>query len=131
MRVLRGATWEEVTLLFSEFGGARSAVSNLDGWARRYKCPPQEWYRLPVRLTSWHGAEIWELMRSMAEVEPRVLKDEADGVDNAVVPPRVDGLPIALVRFGSGQYGIIDGKHRANKWKYMTGEFAAYLIHAN
>lgn len=68
-------------------------------------------------------------MDQMSKFEPRLVDDHVKGVNNAQLPPRLDGLPITLVRFGE-RYGIIDGKHRLNRWRHQPGNYAVLVIHA-
>jgi hypothetical protein len=124
---LRKASWLEIANAFYGPHGDRQCRENICGWADRYgvKSPPEP----EVALESWTDKELAEVMEAMSKVEPRVTVDMVKGVNNATLPPRVDGLPIVLVKFGD-RYGIIDGKHRANKWKQVPGNYAVYIIHA-
>lgn len=82
-----------------------------------------------MTLESWSAPELAAVMEEMAKVEPRVTVDMVAGVNNATLPPRLDGLPAVFVKFGD-RYGIIDGKHRANRWKLGGGPWAVLVIHA-
>jgi hypothetical protein len=121
---LRNASWHEVAALFPR---EADAIRNADGWAARFGDVPREYRRRRVVLESWSDVELAHLMHAMAEFEPRMVSDWVDGVNNAQLPPRVDGLPAALVRFGE-RLGMIDGKHRANRWKRVAGQYAVLVI---
>ena len=57
--------------------------------------------------------------------------DMKGSVNNAELPPRIDGLPAVLVHFAEvDRYGMIDGKHRANRWRSVPGNCAVLVIHA-
>lgn len=125
---IRKATWAEVECLFEGCGGEDQAVRNLLGWAKRYAVP--DWNgECRLVLESWSASELGAVMEEMAKVEPRVTVDMVAGVNNATLPPRLDGLPAVFVKFGD-RYGIIDGKHRVNRWKLGGGPWAVLVIHA-
>lgn len=83
-----------------------------------------------MRLEAWHSDRIGEVMSGMARVEPRMTWDVKDGVNNAALPPRVDGMPPVVIKFAGGKYGMIDGKHRANRWKNLPGTYAMLVVDA-
>lgn len=121
---LRNATWHEVASLFP---CEADAIRNVDGWAARYVDMPMEYRRCRVVLEAWSHIELSAWLAAMSEFEPRMTSDWVDGVNNAQLPPRVDGLPAVMVKFGS-RYGMIDGKHRANRWKRVPGDYAVLVI---
>lgn len=123
-RTLRTASWREVIALFPS---EADAIRNIDGWAARYGCPPPARGRFRVTLEAWSHLDIDRLMSDMSEYEPRVTVGIVGGVNNAQIPPRVDGLPIVIIQFG-GRFGMIDGKHRANRWKHAPGHYAVLVI---
>lgn len=122
---LRRASWDEVAALF--FQGDEDAIRNADGWAVRYGEQARNYRACEVVLEAWTHSEIADLMSAMSEVEPRMTADLVGGVNNAQLPPRVDGLPAVLVQFGS-RFGMIDGKHRANRWKKVPGRYAMLVV---
>lgn len=121
---LRNASWHEVAALFPT---EAHAIRNADGWAARYGDVPREYRRCRVVLEAWSHSEIAALLAAMSEFEPRMTADWVDGMNNAQLPPRVDGLPAVLVRFGE-RFGMIDGKHRANRWKQTPGQYAVLVV---
>ena len=121
---LRHASWHEVAALFPR---EADAIRNADGWAARYGDLPREYRRCRVELQAWSADELAAVMDAMSEFEPRMAVDWVDGVNNAQLPPRVDGLPAAVVQFGE-RFGMIDGKHRANRWKRVPGEYAVLVV---
>lgn len=123
---LRSATWHEVAALFPR---ESDALRNAEGWASRYGDLPREYRNCRVSLEAWSDLEIQAAMEAMAEFEPRMTSDLVNGTDNATLPPRVDGLPAAMVKYGD-RYGMIDGKHRANRWKRVPGLYAVLVVHA-
>lgn len=127
--VIRPASWDEVEAMFYGHGGGAQAISNALGWAKRYGLDAVNYARCAVTLESWSSEELYAVMDEMAEVEPRMIEDVVGGVNNALVPPRLEGLPAVFVRLGH-RYGIIDGKHRVNRWKHLDGNFAVLVIHA-
>ena len=123
--LIRQASWREVEAVIDE----ADAVRNANGWADRFKRAPSNWPGCVVTLEAWMQDEIGELMDAMARIEPRMTVDMVGGLNNATLPPRLDGMPLALVRFGD-RFGMIDGKHRANRWRHVHGRYAALVIHA-
>lgn len=123
--LIRDASWREVTAVIDEC----DAVKNANGWADRYGVLPVNYPGCRVTLESWERSDIDALMIDLAGVEPRMVKDVVRGVNNATVPPRLNGLPLVLIKFGD-VYGMLDGKHRANKWRHAEGRYAALVIHA-
>lgn len=121
---LRNASWHEVAALFPR---EDDAIRNTDGWAARYGDLPREYRLCRVELQAWSDEELAEVMEAMSEFEPRMTADWVDGVNNAALPPRVEGLPAAMVKFGD-RFGMIDGKHRANRWKRTPGQYAVLVI---
>lgn len=121
---LRNASWHEVAALFP---CEADAIRNADGWAARYGGLPREYRRCRVELQAWSAAELAALMEEMTLFEPRMTEDWVRGVNNAQLPPRVDGLPAVLVKFGD-RFGMIDGKHRANRWKRVPGDYAVLVV---
>lgn len=127
MQLLRQASWREVLHQFH--GVEPNAVRQANGWASRYGIKPDEWSRRAVNLEGWGHDELARVLREMAEVEPRLLVEMVGDTNNATLPPRVDGLPIVLIRFGF-RYGIIDGKHRINRWSQWPGTYAVLVVEA-
>lgn len=123
---LRNASWHEVAALFPR---EADALRNAEGWAARYGDVPRDYRRCRVVLEAWSHVELAALMEAMAEFEPRMTADWVNGVNNAQLPPRVDGLPAALVRFGE-RFGMIDGKRRANRWSRVPGDYAVLVVNA-
>lgn len=121
---LRNASWHEVAALFPREG---DALRNAEGWAVRYGDVQREYRRCQVVLEAWSEEELAQLMDAMAEFEPRMVSDWVNGVNNAQLPPRLDGLPAVLVKLGE-RYGMIDGKHRANRWKRTPGQYAVLVV---
>lgn len=121
---LRRASWHEVAALFPR---EADALRNAEGWAARYGDVPRDYRQYRVVLEAWSHLEIAAVMAAMSEFEPRMTADWVDGVNNAQLPPRVDGLPAAVVRFGD-RFGMIDGKHRANRWKRTPGKYAVLVV---
>lgn len=125
--LLRPATWNEVAALFHGAGGLQQAFKNAAGWAARLGVDPHRFSTGQVKLESWSADELAEVMDEMSAVEPRMTVDMVDGVNNAALPPRIDGLPAVVVRFGD-RVGMIDGKHRANRWKQTPGQYAVLVV---
>lgn len=125
---IRKATWADVECLFEGCGGGDQAMRNIFGWARRYGVDDWMGFR-DLTLESWSAPELAAVMEEMTKVEPRVTVDMVAGVNNATLPPRLDGLPAVFVKLGD-RYGIIDGKHRVNRWKLGGGPWAVLVIHA-
>jgi hypothetical protein len=123
--VLRSATWAEVESLFQ--GKAWQAIVNARIWADRYGFAHEDYARLPVSLEGWETHRIAAALEAMSQVEPRVSVDIVDGTNNAKRPPRIDGLPIALIRFGE-RLGLLDGKHRAHRWASVPGRYAVLVV---
>jgi hypothetical protein len=123
---IREADWREVCALFAD---ESDPLRNAEGWAKRYGVPVRDFAKCKVTLEAWTNDEIDRCMSAMSEFEPRMTVDICGNVNNAILPPRLEGLPLAVVRFGD-RYGMIDGKHRANKWKHMLGNYAVLVIHA-
>lgn len=121
---LRNASWHEVAALFPR---EADALRNAEGWAARYGDVPRDYRRCRVVLEAWSHVELAELMAAMAEFEPRMVADWVNGVNNAQLPPRVDGLPVVVVRYGE-RFGMIDGKHRANRWARVPGDYAVLVV---
>lgn len=121
---LRNASWHEVTTLFP---GEADALRNADDWAARYGDVAREYRRCRVELQAWSDTELAEVMQAMSEFEPRMTADWVGGVNNAELSPRVEGLPAVLVQFGE-RFGMIDGKHRANRWKRTPGQYAVLVV---
>lgn len=124
-RLLRNSNWSEVLALFH--GCERYASLNANGWTERYGLRPPDWRHCNVTLQAWTDDELRQAMQDMSALEPRLTVDMVDGKNNALLPPRVDGLPAVMVRFSKG-FGIIDGKHRANQWKQRPGEYAVIVV---
>jgi hypothetical protein len=124
--VLREASWEELTWLI----GPEMTRVRLNEWAGRYGVRAPVWERCSVRLEGWAASKIGEVLGEAARLQPRLLEEFVQGVNMATTPPRVEGLPIAVVYFGQGRFGFIDGKHRANKWKQFPGTYAVYVCDA-
>lgn len=121
---LRRASWHEVAALFPT---EADALRNAEGWRARYGDMPQEYRLCRVELQAWSDLELSEVMEAMSEFEPRMTADWVDGVNNAQLPPRVEGLPAVMVKFGH-RFGMIDGKHRTNRWKLTPGQYAVLVI---
>ena len=121
---LRLASWHEVTALFPT---EADALRNAEGWAVRYGDVPREYRLCRVELQAWSDVELAAVMDEMSEFEPRMTADWVDGVNNAQLPPRVEGLPAVMVQFGE-RFGMIDGKHRANRWKRTPGLYAVLVV---
>ena len=132
---LRLASWHEVTALFPT---EADALRNAEGWAVRYGDVPREYRLCRVELQAWSddalmgearklATELAAVMDEMSEFEPRMTADWVDGVNNAQLPPRVEGLPAVMVQFGE-RFGMIDGKHRANRWKRTPGLYAVLVV---
>lgn len=121
---LRLASWHEVAALFPT---EADALRNAEGWAARYGDVPREYRLCRVELQSWSDVELAAVMEAMSEFEPRMTADWVDGVNNAQLPPRVEGLPAVMVQFGE-RFGMIDGKHRANRWKRTPGLYAVLVV---
>lgn len=128
MRKLREAAWSEVEALFQ--GKGWQAVANAKGWADRYGCPHEDYSRLPVVLESWSDEQIRDALRRMTEREPRMSVDVVGDVNNAQIAPRIDGLPLVAIRFGS-RVGLLDGKHRAHKWAQVPGQYAVLVLESS
>ena len=124
--VLRMASWQEVVALFPK---ERDAIRNAEGWADRYDIEPTHFPGCRVTLEAWTHDEIDAAMDAMSAIEPRMSVDMADGVNNATLPPRIDGLPLVMVKLRNW-LGMIDGKHRANKWRHIPGKYAVLVVHA-
>lgn len=124
--VLRRATWAEVTALFPH---PRDAIRNAEGWADRYDIEMTYIPGCRVTLEAWTHEEIAAAMDAMTAIEPRMSVDMVDGVNNATLPPRIEGLPLAVVKLRNW-LGMIDGKHRANKWRHIPGKYAVLVVHA-
>lgn len=120
---LRNSSWSEVSTCIT----AKDASRNAAGWANRYGLPTDNYQNLPVTLECWSNERIASELVKMAEAEPRLLIEIVGGINNATIPPRCDGLPIIVIRFGE-KFGMIDGKHRANKWKHIPGNYAVLVI---
>lgn len=130
MRRLRQASWEEVLQLFH--GRRHRAVHNAQGWADRYRVPWERYDRLSVDLMALTHSEIGEALDEAAKVEPRIADDWHREINNATLPPRVDGLPIALIVFPNAKkLGFLDGKHRAHRWRHVPGEYAVLMAKSN
>lgn len=123
-RFLRTASWQEVVALFP---AESDAIRNADGWASRYGDVPREYRCCRVALEAWPHTDIAALLAAMSEFEPRMTVDMVRGVNNAQLPPRVDGLPAVVVQFGD-RFGMIDGKHRANRWARTPGHYAVLVV---
>lgn len=122
---LRDATWGEVVALFQ--GDAAKAAANARGWALRYGLPVEDYAQLPVTLEAWSHERLAHALAAMATVEPRMVIDMHGATNNAQLPPRVDGLPAVVLRFGN-RLGMIDGKHRAHRWRHVPGRYAVLVI---
>jgi hypothetical protein len=123
---LRHASWREVVALFPS---EADAVRNANGWSGRYGLPQTDWPSRLVTLESWSDRDLRDLMRELFHVEPRMTVDMVGVINNAILPPRLDGLPAVLVKFGD-RYGMIDGKHRVNRWKHVEGNYAVLVVNA-
>lgn len=123
---IRHAAWREVVQLFPSDA---EALRNASGWAARYQAQEPDWPTRLVTLESWSDRDLRDLMRDLFQVEPRMTVDMVGGINNAILPPRMDGLPAVLVKFGN-RYGMIDGKHRVNRWKHVEGNYAVLVVHA-
>lgn len=126
---IRKASWPEVAQQFHGNGEIQKAFDNAAGWASRYGVSAYSVHGGNVVLESWTSQELADVMSAMSKAEPRVTVDMVKGVNNAQFPPRLDGLPAVFVKFGD-RYGIIDGKHRVNRWKLGGGPWAVLVIHA-
>jgi hypothetical protein len=126
VKLLRNAGWHEVVRLFPT---ETDAIRNADGWAARFKVPLPNYRDAKVTLEAWDASELRAQMEWMSEYEPRMTVDMDGATNNATLPPRVDGLPAVVVKFGN-RYGMIDGKHRANRWKETPGLYAVLVVHA-
>jgi hypothetical protein len=124
---LRSATWLEVEALFHGADGVQQALKNAAGWASRYGLDPYQPHVGVLSLECWTSEELRDAMEIMSRFEPRVTVDLVNGTNNAVLPPRLDGLPPVFVRFGE-KLGILDGKHRVNRWKDGVGPWAVLVI---
>lgn len=127
-RVLRDATWDEVAALFHVGGGLEQGFNNARRWAERYGLEPGRINSGRLRLEAWSAQQLAAALDEMAKVEPRMTVDMVGGVNKSTLPPRVDGLPAVVVDFGDGRLGMIDGKHRSNRWKMRPGEYAVLVI---
>lgn len=125
-RTIRASGWREVCALFKK---ESEPLRNIRGWADRYGVPMPDVTKCRVTLESWTNVEIERCMTAMSEIEPRMTVDICGNTNNATLPPRLEGLPLAVIRFGD-RVGMIDGKHRANKWKHLLGNYAVLVIHA-
>lgn len=121
---LRAAEWDEIARLIPP--GRAEILA--DEWAGRYGLTPVEWHTCPVRLESWSSGQLQEVMEQMTEVNPRMSVDPSpEGKNNATLPPRVQGLPLAVIAFPEGRYGMVDGKHRTH-WTKKSGIPHAVLV---
>lgn len=127
--LVKQASWREVADLFHGHGGEMQATQNVIGWMDRYGVKVGDLKAATVTLEAWTAEELAEVMDVMSRAEPRLTVDMVNGTNNATLAPRLDGLPAAMVRFGD-KYGIIDGKHRVNRWKLGGGPWAVLVIHA-
>lgn len=103
----------------------------LDEWAKTYGSESPEWADCEIGLCSWSSSEIEQALLAASEYQPRLMEDMVNGVNNATLPPRMDGLPLVLARFPGDRYGWVDGKHRANKWIKAPGMYAVYVLEAS
>lgn len=113
--------------MFHGAGGMKQAFDNAAGWATRFGVERDRFTCGQIQLESWSAEELAAAMDEMSAHEPRMTVDMVDGVNNAALPPRVDGLPAVVVRFGD-RIGMIDGKHRANRWKQTPGQYAVLVV---
>ena len=122
---LRNAHWFEVEALFQ--GRGWQAIANAKGWADRFHVEHEDYAALPVSLEAWSHERIAAELEAMTELEPRISTDMDGDTNNAQLAPRVDGLPLVMVKFGT-RYGMLDGKHRAHRWKQVPGRYAVLVI---
>jgi len=125
--LIRPASWAEVEAQFHGHGGVEHAARNAIGWAQRFGVAGAQIRGATVVLEAWTHSELATALEEMAKAEPRILVDMVNGVNNATLPPRLDGLPATMVRVGD-RVGMIDGKHRANRWKAFPGRYAVLVI---
>jgi hypothetical protein len=127
--VIRPAAWSEVCNLFYGHGGGDRAQAMAAQWAGRFGRAVEDYSCCRVVLQSWPVANIKRLMQEMSRIEPRMTVDIVSGINKATTAPRVQGLPVCVVRFGD-RIGMIDGKHRANNLRDNDPPLAVLMIEA-
>lgn len=61
-----------------------------------------------IWLEHWHGSFIKQVLHKAAEADPKMFVNK---------PPRMIDRPMTAFE-KQGRFGLIDGRHRANKWQH-------------
>ena len=122
---IRQPTMQDV---LDQFQWNKNSLQTLaDEWCDRYGLPRVEMKDLPVRCEYMTGQDIAQCVDVMAEVEPRLLAENAPGVAN---PPRVNGGPITWIEFKGAKVGQVDGRHRVHQWRNSLERYPVLIVDA-
>lgn len=125
VRIVR-PTWVDVE---QQFAWQPITLQTLaDEWAERYGLPAQSMHNLPVRCEYWNHQRIADEVDRMATLEPRLKRE---GSPHVARPPHNLTSPITVLDYGSGQLGMVDGRHRADKWRRAPGRYPVFIVDCN
>ena len=113
--------------LFSNGGEGLANLQRIaDSWCIMYNLPNVPMDFRPHVLTQWSGRKIAQEIDKLSKTWPKAAKEGDPNVDT---PPRRKDLPIVLLDFGQGVYGLADGRHRVNLWrKSPERDYPVYIV---
>lgn len=110
----RRPVWADLVRQFDGHRGEPTLWRLAAEWADRYRLPHQDYAGQPVAAEWWSGDQLDQTLRQIATIEPRVI---AEYEPKLAKPGRRGDGPLSFIRFGPERLGILDGRHRADKWR--------------
>lgn len=119
----RKPEWHDVEAQFAHQPVTLQTLA--DEWAERYGLQPQAMQNLPVRCEYWGNDELGNAIDKMAEREPRLTRE---GSPHVATEPYTHSAPITVLNFSEGRLGMVDGRHRADKWRNRPGRYPVFVV---
>ena len=115
---IKTPTWEDVNSQFQ--WQPKPAQRIADEWAKTLGAESVPLKDMSVRCEYWTGKELWKAVSDLSSVRD-IMKER-----NITGEPKGDG-PVTIAQI-SDKLVLLDGRHRAKKWKNSNKKRAVFIL---
>lgn len=119
-------TWAAVLYLLSET--LDRVQASVDRYAAGYGVETRPIFEAKLTYKVLTHEEVGQAMKLSARIHPKVERQIVNGKNIVRTAPRVEDLPLVFVRFDRQHWGMLDGRHRADKWRRRPGLYGAVVL---
>ena len=119
-------TWDGVLYLLAET--LDRVQASVDRYAAGYGVETRNIFDAEITYKVLTHEEVGKAMKLSARIHPKVERQIVKGQNIVRSEPRIEDLPLVFVRFDRKHWGMLDGRHRADKWRHRPGLYGAVVL---